>query len=111
MLINPLKKYKKFTDFLNKALPVKNDYYVEFLNGYDSIKIINKTSGCIEHGFALYKTDNKTMYIPTKTPTWIIYTNMAHEYVHIWQEDNNKPFDEDEAEKLSKKLFNAFYKT
>jgi Zn-dependent peptidase ImmA (M78 family) len=111
MLINPLNKYKKFIDFLNKALPVKNDYYVEFLNGYDSIKIITKSTGNIEYGFAIYKPDNKTMYIPTKTPTWIVNTSMAHEYVHIWQEDNNNPFNEEEAEKVSKDLFNAFYKS
>jgi methyl coenzyme M reductase alpha subunit len=51
------------------------------------------------------------MYIPTKISTWIVQTNMAHEYVHIWQEDNNKPFNEEQAEKLSKELYNTFYKT
>jgi Zn-dependent peptidase ImmA (M78 family) len=109
MLINPLNKYKTFTDYLNKALPVKNDYYIAFLNTYNTIQVINKTTGKIDHVFALYDSDKKTIYLPTKNSKWIIYTNLAHEYIHAWQDDNGKEFNENEAEKMSKELYNKFF--
>lgn len=104
MLIYNQEKYKEFIDFLNKELPIDNDVKIKLLEGYDSIEVVQTG----EKVFALYWVEKKTIYLPNKNDIEITYTNLAHEYIHAWQEDNNKEFDENEAQLKASELYNKF---
>jgi Zn-dependent peptidase ImmA (M78 family) len=96
-------KYRKFINFINKELPTFNIIKLKLLKGYDTIEV-NKT----DKVFALYYVEEKAIYLPTSNEEEITYTNLAHEYVHAWQDENNKDFSEEEAELKASELYNKF---
>lgn len=109
-------KTQKFIEYLNKNYPLKNDVKLMPLWGWDAVQ--SDDTGDV--GFAVFNAKDLIIMLPMEIPANVIALNdkelletftignLAHEYCHAMQLENNSDFSEEEADEFSEKVVLEF---
>jgi hypothetical protein len=107
----------KFKKFICRELKINMHFKLKLLKKYDTVQVFNYDKTKHDEntkGFAAMEPNLRLILLPLldrnkNGMAYHIYSNMAHEYVHVWQYQNNLPFDEQEADKKAIELMQKFF--